>query len=66
MKLKLEIDYEDADKLAVAVLNNYKDSLVESLERHKSGGWMHEDDVVHANKMIQAIQFVLKDFTVAE
>ena len=66
MKLNLEIDYEMADKITVATLNDYCESLEKSLEEHKSGGWMHEDDVVHANKMIQAIKFVLKDFTVEE
>lgn len=64
MKLNLEIDFEQADRIVVASLTNYMNSLEESLERHKKGDWMHEDDVVHANKMIQAIKFVLKDFTV--
>lgn len=64
MKLNLEIDYDVADTLAVTVLKNYRDSLIESLENHKNGGWMHEDDVVHANKMVQAINFVIKDFAV--
>lgn len=66
MKFNLEIDYEMADKITVASLKNYRDSLIESLENHKNGGWMHEDDVVHANKMVQAINFVLKDFAVEE
>jgi len=64
MKLNLEIDYDAADKIAVSVLKNYRDSLIESLENHKNGGWMHEDDVVHANKMVHAINFVIKDFAV--
>lgn len=66
MKFNLEIDYDAADKIAVSVLKNYRDSLQNSLEEHKKGGWMHEDDVVHANKMVQAINFVIKDFTVEE
>ena len=64
MKFNLEIDYDAADKIAVSVLKNYRDSLIQSLENHKNGGWMHEDDVVHSNAMIVAINFVLKDFAV--
>ena len=66
MKFNLEIDYDAADKIAVSVLKNYRDSLIQSLENHKNGGWMHEDDFVHANKMVQAINFVIKDFAVGE
>lgn len=66
MKFNMEIDYDVADKIAVSVLKNYRDSLIQSLENHKNGDWMHEDDVVHANKMVQAINFVIKDFAVEE
>ena len=66
MKFNMEIDYDVADNIAVSVLKNYRDSLIQSLENHKNGGWMHEDDVVHANKMVQAINFVIKDFAVEE
>ena len=32
MKFNLEIDYDAADKIAVSVLKNYRDSLIQSLK----------------------------------
>jgi len=63
MKLNLEIDYEVADSIAVSVLKNYRESLETNLKNHEDGGWMHEDDVKHAKLMIDAINFVVKDFS---
>jgi hypothetical protein len=51
------------DKITVENLKSYKDSLKESLYDHfQNGAWMHPDDVEHAKEMINALEFVLKDF----
>ena len=64
-KLTIDLDYDFADKIAVEVLNDYRDSLAKSLNDHfETGSWMHPDDIAHAREMIPAINFVLKDFGV--
>jgi hypothetical protein len=57
-----QIDYETVDRITVCGLTDYRDSLQQQLKRHAEGGWMHADDVTHSQKMIEAIDFVLKDF----
>ena len=37
-------------------------SLQQQLEAHANGSWMHADDVVHNQKMVEALAFVIKDF----
>ena len=58
----VQIDYETVDRITVCGLQDYKDSLEQQLKRHAEGGWMHADDVIHSQKMILALEFVLKDF----
>lgn len=59
----VRIDYETVDRITVAGLQDYRDSLQKQLDLFKSGGWLHERDVAHNLRMIEAIDFVLKDFT---
>ncbi len=66
MKLNLEIDYDVADTLAVTVLKNYRDSLIQSLENHKNGGWMHSDDIVFNQNLITYIGFLLEHYFTGE
>ena len=57
-----QIDYETVDRITVCGLQDYKDSLENQLKKHGEGSWMHADDVIHSQKMIEALEFVLKDF----
>ena len=58
----VQIDYETVDRITVCGLKDYKDSLEKQLEQHAEGSWMHAEDVIHSQKMILALEFVLKDF----
>ena len=64
--LNLTLDWETADRITVATLQDYLDSCEEQLARYHDGGWLHADDVVHTNEMIKALKFVLKDFGVQD
>jgi hypothetical protein len=57
-----QIDYETVDRITVIGLQDYRDSLKKQLKAHKKGSWLHPDDVEHSKKMIEALDFVLKDF----
>ena len=59
----VEIDYETVDRITVCGLKDYRDSLKKQLKAHKKGGYLHSDDVIHNQKMVAAIDFVLKDFS---
>lgn len=58
----LTIDWETADRITAASLKDYRDSLKQQLDNYNEGGWLHPEDVVHNQKMIEAIDFVVKDF----
>jgi hypothetical protein len=60
----LTIDWETADRITAANLTEYRDTLQGQLDNYKEGGWLHPEDVVHNQKMVEAIDYVLKDFTV--
>jgi hypothetical protein len=56
--INIKVDYETADKITVQTLKDYSDMLTEQL----ASGTMHEDDIEHTLKMIDSINFVIKDF----
>jgi hypothetical protein len=56
------LDWETVDRITLMGLKDYQDSLKQQLEAHAKGGWMHADDVVHNQKMLEALAFVIKDF----
>ena len=59
----LMIDWESADRITVLTLTNYRDSLQAHLDGGADGSrWLHPDDETHNRAMIQAINFVVKDF----
>ena len=58
----ITIDFETADRITVASLKDYRESLEQQLKDHQNGGWLHPEDVVHNQKMIHALDFVIKDF----
>lgn len=60
---KVEIDFETVDRITVCGLKSYRDSLQEQLKSHTDHGtWMHPEDVLHNTKMVDALNFVLRDF----
>jgi hypothetical protein len=62
--LDLTLDWETADRITVATLKNYLETLEHQLENYHNGSWLHADDVVHSHEMIKAVKFVLRDFGV--
>jgi hypothetical protein len=56
------LDWETVDRITLIGLRDYQDSLKQQLEAHANGSWMHADDVVHNQKMLEALAFVIKDF----
>lgn len=56
--INIKIDYETADRITIQTLTDYRDMLTEQL----ASGNMHEDDIDHTFKMIEAINFVVGDF----
>jgi hypothetical protein len=58
----VQIDYETVDRITVCGLTDYRDSLKSQLQAYEGGSYMHPEDVVHNQKMVEAIEFVLKDF----
>ena len=62
-RFKVSIDKEAADEATVLTLKDYKIYLKKELKDHKNGGYLHPDDVIHNAIMIEAIVFVLRDFT---
>ena len=63
-KFQLSIDKETADRLTVLNLTDYRDYLKKELRQFKKGEYLHQEDVAHNIKMIEALDFVLKDFMV--
>ena len=57
------IDWEAADRITVLTLKNYRDNLQDHLNGGADGSrWLHPEDETHNRAMIQAINFVIKDF----
>jgi len=57
------LDFETIDRITVAGLKSYLSSLEDSLvEYHKGNRWLHNDDVVHSEKAIEALKLILRDF----
>ncbi len=57
----MEIDWETADRITVLNLKEYRKRMQDHLDQ-VDGQYLHPDDAVHNRAMIQAIDFVLKDF----
>ena len=64
--LDLTLDWETADRITVATLKNYLETLQMQLDRYQEGGWLHPEDVTHSHEMIGAVKFVLRDFGVQD
>lgn len=66
LSMDLTLDWDTADRITVATLSDYQDTLEKQLEQYHNGSWLHADDVVHSQKMIEALKFVLRDFGVSD
>ena len=57
------LDHETADRITVANLKSYRDSMIETLkDHHEKGSWLHPDDVPQLERSIEAVRIVLKDY----
>jgi hypothetical protein len=55
----INIDYETADRIVVAVMTEY----LKNLEDGVNGGYfVHPDDVERTKKSIEAVKLILSDF----
>ena len=59
MAEKLEIDFETADRITLITLKDNRKYLKKELKAHKKGAWMHPEDVVYNNKLIEALDVVI-------
>jgi hypothetical protein len=57
----MTIDWDSADRITVLTLTEYRQRMQDHLDQ-VDGQYLHPDDEVHNRAMIQAIDFVLKDF----
>ncbi len=57
------LDYETIDRITVVGLKSYLDSVQTGLTEYYNGNqWLHDDDVVHSEQIIEALKLVLQDF----
>ena len=56
----LRIDYETADRITMLTLKETRDYLQDELKSHEEGKWLHPEDVVSNQKLIEALGVVLK------
>ena len=57
----MKIDWDTADRITTLNLTRYRNDLQDHLDQ-VNGQYLHPNDEVHNRAMIQAIDFVLKDF----
>jgi len=59
----INLDFETIDRITIVGLKSYLSSLEDSLvEYHKGDRWLHNDDIVHSEKAIEALKLILRDF----
>lgn len=59
-KSPLELDYETADRIAVLSLKDHRKYVKKDLADYKKGQYMHPEDVVHSQKLIEAMDLIIK------
>jgi hypothetical protein len=61
--LKLELDYETADKITVCLLKDHREILKKELKHFKEGtAYVHPEDAANNIKLIAAMDLILKYF----
>ena len=61
-KGKLEIDFETADRITVISLKDQRKYLKKELADWKKGQYLHPEDVVGNQKLIDALDLVIKHY----
>lgn len=61
-KGKLEIDFETADRITVTCLKDQKKLLKKELTNYKKGQWLHPEDVVRNQQVIEALDLIIKHY----
>ncbi|NBP03628.1 MAG: hypothetical protein EBU90_26745 [Proteobacteria bacterium] len=56
----LRIDYETADRITMLNLKDTRDYIQSELDGYAEGKYLHAEDVVYNQKLIEAIAVVLK------
>lgn len=59
-KGRLEIDFDTADSITVICLKEQRRLLKKELANFKKGSYLHPDDVVNNQKLIEALNLVIK------
>ena len=59
-KGKLEIDFETADRITVLCLKEQRKYLKKELADFKKGEWLHPEDVVKNQKLVEAMDLLIK------
>lgn len=57
---KLELDFETADRITVICLKEQRRYLKKELANWKKGGYLHDEDVVGNQKLIEALDLIIK------
>lgn len=60
--LGILLDYETADAITRASLIDYRETIIEMLQKHEDEDFMHPEDFAHNTKMVKALEFVIGDF----
>lgn len=58
----LTIDAEIADRITVANLKDYRESLQKELDAFHEGKYLHPEDVVGNYRRIEALTMIIRDF----
>ena len=61
-KGKLQIDIETADRITVICLKEQRSYLKKELAAYKKGEYLHPEDVVGNQRLIEAMDLVIKYF----
>lgn len=56
---KLEIDIETAERICLLSLKDHKKYLKKELKDHKKGFYLHPEDVVYNQKLIEALDVII-------
>jgi hypothetical protein len=59
MSKGLEIDYETADRITLAVMQDQLKFLRKDIEDYKEGKWLHPEDVTNHIKVIAALELLI-------
>jgi hypothetical protein len=62
MPRKIELDSETADQITLLNLINYRAYLKKELRNYKKGSWLHPEDVINNQRVIEAIDILIKQF----